>query len=99
MVYDLSLEVFQTNSGIPTYFSMTEGVLRQNRYNKLTKIISTNQGEQHEADKAEKRKTIEDEITHMSYGPPWAHYLGVYQDRLLGGPWDYSACATRHLMA
>jgi hypothetical protein len=22
----------------------------------------------------------------MSYGPPWAHYLGGYQDRLLGGP-------------
>jgi hypothetical protein len=21
-----------------------------------------------------------------SYGPPWAHYLGGYQDRLLGGP-------------
>jgi hypothetical protein len=35
----------------------------------------------------------------LSYGPPWAHYLGGYQDRLLGGPWDYSACATRHLMA
>jgi hypothetical protein len=22
----------------------------------------------------------------LSYGPPWAHYLGEYQDRLLGGP-------------
>jgi hypothetical protein len=22
----------------------------------------------------------------MSYGPPWAHYLGGYQDRRLGGP-------------
>jgi hypothetical protein len=22
----------------------------------------------------------------MSYGPPWAHYLGGYQGRLLGGP-------------
>jgi hypothetical protein len=22
----------------------------------------------------------------MSYGPPWAQYLGGYQDRLLGGP-------------
>jgi hypothetical protein len=21
-----------------------------------------------------------------SYGPPWAHYLSGYQDRLLGGP-------------
>jgi hypothetical protein len=23
---------------------------------------------------------------HVSYGPPWAHCLGGYQDRLLGGP-------------
>jgi hypothetical protein len=23
---------------------------------------------------------------HLSYGPPWAHYLGGYQDRLLSGP-------------
>jgi hypothetical protein len=22
----------------------------------------------------------------LSYGHPWAHYLGGYQDRLLGGP-------------
>jgi hypothetical protein len=22
----------------------------------------------------------------MLYGPPWAHYLGEYQDRLLGEP-------------
>jgi hypothetical protein len=22
----------------------------------------------------------------LSYGPPWAHYLGEYQDRLHGGP-------------
>jgi hypothetical protein len=22
----------------------------------------------------------------LSYGPPWAQYLGGYQDRLLGGP-------------
>jgi hypothetical protein len=22
----------------------------------------------------------------VSYGPPWAHYLSGYQDRLLGGP-------------
>jgi hypothetical protein len=22
----------------------------------------------------------------VSYVPPWAHYLGGYQDRLLGGP-------------
>jgi hypothetical protein len=25
-------------------------------------------------------------IWELSYGPPWAHYLGGYQDRLLGGP-------------
>jgi hypothetical protein len=26
-------------------------------------------------------------LLHMlSYGPPWAHYLGGYQDRVLGGP-------------
>jgi hypothetical protein len=25
-------------------------------------------------------------LTYMSYGPPWAHYLGGCQDRLLGGP-------------
>jgi hypothetical protein len=25
-------------------------------------------------------------IHRLSYGPPWAHYLGGYQDRLLGGP-------------
>jgi hypothetical protein len=22
----------------------------------------------------------------LSYAPPWAHHLGGYQDRLLGGP-------------
>jgi hypothetical protein len=22
----------------------------------------------------------------LSYGPPWAHYLSGYKDRLLGGP-------------
>jgi hypothetical protein len=26
------------------------------------------------------------EFRFLSYGPPWAHYLGGYQDRLLGGP-------------
>jgi hypothetical protein len=25
-------------------------------------------------------------LLHLSYGPPWAHYLSGYQDRLLGGP-------------
>jgi hypothetical protein len=25
-------------------------------------------------------------LQRVSYGPPWAHYLGGYQDRLLGGP-------------
>jgi hypothetical protein len=28
----------------------------------------------------------EREAAAVSYGPPWAHYLGGYQDRLLGGP-------------
>jgi hypothetical protein len=27
-----------------------------------------------------------DEEERVSYGPPWAHCLGGYQDRLLGGP-------------
>jgi hypothetical protein len=39
-----------------------------------------------------------DVLMFLSYGPPWAHYLGGYQDRLVG-PWDYPACATRHLKA
>jgi hypothetical protein len=25
-------------------------------------------------------------LVSLSYGPPWAHYLGGYQDRLLSGP-------------
>jgi hypothetical protein len=25
-------------------------------------------------------------VVGVSYGPPWAHYLGGYQGRLLGGP-------------
>jgi hypothetical protein len=25
-------------------------------------------------------------VSAVSYGPPWAHYLGGYQDRLLSGP-------------
>jgi hypothetical protein len=25
-------------------------------------------------------------VVRVLYGPPWAHYLGGYQDRLLGGP-------------
>jgi hypothetical protein len=25
-------------------------------------------------------------LVQLSYGSPWAHYLGGYQDRLLGGP-------------
>jgi hypothetical protein len=25
-------------------------------------------------------------LAKVSYGPPWAHYLCGYQDRLLGGP-------------
>jgi hypothetical protein len=30
----------------------------------------------------------------VSYGPPWAHYLGGYQDRLLGGPLVPDLCRT-----
>jgi hypothetical protein len=31
----------------------------------------------------------------LSYGPPWAHYFGGYQDRLLGGPLGLlGLCAT-----
>jgi hypothetical protein len=26
------------------------------------------------------------QVNQVSYGPPWAHYLGGYQDRVLGGP-------------
>jgi hypothetical protein len=26
------------------------------------------------------------EFISLSYGPPWVHYLGGYQDRLPGGP-------------
>jgi hypothetical protein len=29
---------------------------------------------------------IKEYMKELSYGPPWAHYLGGYQDRLLGGP-------------
>jgi hypothetical protein len=36
---------------------------------------------------------------YVSYGPPWAHYLGGTRTDYSVGPKDYSACATRHLMA
>jgi hypothetical protein len=32
------------------------------------------------------RRTHQGRPRWLSYGPPWAHYLGGYQDRLLGGP-------------
>jgi hypothetical protein len=33
----------------------------------------------------------------LSYGPPWAHYLGGCQDRLLGGPLGLlDLCCTVH---
>jgi hypothetical protein len=35
----------------------------------------------------------------LSYGPPWAHYLGGYQDRLLGGPLGLPDLCPRYLMA
>jgi hypothetical protein len=46
-----------------------------------------------ESEKASEEKSVEElsgekpsEQPQLSYGPPWAHYLGGYQDRLLGGP-------------
>jgi hypothetical protein len=30
--------------------------------------------------------TLNTRAPYLSYGPPWAHYLGGYQDQLLGGP-------------
>jgi hypothetical protein len=34
--------------------------------------------------------TLSSDLDHgdhlLSYGPPWAHYLSGYQDRLLSGP-------------
>jgi hypothetical protein len=35
----------------------------------------------------------------VSYGPPWAHYLGGYQDRLLGGPLGLPDLSCTALMA
>jgi hypothetical protein len=32
------------------------------------------------------RQELDRQVGPVSYGPPWAHYLGGYQDRLLGGP-------------
>jgi hypothetical protein len=32
------------------------------------------------------RNPSDSAVPYLSYGPPWAHYLGGYQDRLLGGP-------------
>jgi hypothetical protein len=31
-------------------------------------------------------ETLLEAVGRLLYGPPWAHYLGGYQDRLLGGP-------------
>jgi hypothetical protein len=31
-------------------------------------------------------KALKSDASVLSYGPPWAHYLSGYQDRLLGGP-------------
>jgi hypothetical protein len=31
-------------------------------------------------------KIIKTQTNSLSYGPPWAHCIGGYQDRLLGGP-------------
>jgi hypothetical protein len=35
----------------------------------------------------------------LSYGPPWAHYLGGYQNDYSVGPLDYPRWAARHLLA
>jgi hypothetical protein len=35
---------------------------------------------------SEKLPAIPERNLALSYGPPWAHYLSGYQDRLLGGP-------------
>jgi hypothetical protein len=35
----------------------------------------------------------------VSYGPPWAHFLVGTRTNYSVGLWDYSAWATRHLMA
>jgi hypothetical protein len=32
------------------------------------------------------RSSARTKVVALLYGPPWAHYLGGYQDRLLGGP-------------
>jgi hypothetical protein len=32
------------------------------------------------------RGSTKSRVKVLSYGPSWAHYLGGYQDRLLGGP-------------
>jgi hypothetical protein len=49
--------------------------------------------ERREVSEGDDTVTIEDtsdeedgETLPVSYGPPWAHCLGGYQDRLLGGP-------------
>jgi hypothetical protein len=35
----------------------------------------------------------------LLYGPPWAHYLGGYQDRVLRGPLRLLDLAARRLLA
>jgi hypothetical protein len=35
----------------------------------------------------------------LSYGPPWAHYLGGYPDRLLGGPLGLPDLCRTYLLA
>jgi hypothetical protein len=40
----------------------------------------------HESDRKQDHMLRHPANGSLSYGPPWAHYLGGYQDRLLGGP-------------
>jgi hypothetical protein len=36
--------------------------------------------------RVDRRKRVGRKMVVLSYGPPWAHCLGGYQDRLLSGP-------------
>jgi hypothetical protein len=58
--------------------------LEKERYQKRR-----HEDERRRAEEETRRRDLEQytrEQERVSYGPPWAHYLGGYQDRLLGGP-------------
>jgi hypothetical protein len=50
---------------------------------KKTSLGPLRQGKRLDTSKTKQNSSKERKL---SYGPPWAHYLGGYQDRLLGGP-------------